>query len=423
MKQLITIAYILLIVTSCRREFVAPVPNTDWDLFNSPTAVRLTRLTMNKMEGIYSFGAGADVFGDSTALKWSYTVSGNDTSYKLSMFCEKQAAYFILEGKRLDTSILLNGYWRKLVNTETGRVRLTINQVNGSNYLISPSPLNSNNKFAVTGTFSYGDAVPDRPVNIQYNRSLNRTTPFQIIAHRGGGRTADILPASENSIEILKLAPQLGSTGVEIDVRLTKDGIPILYHDARLNERLVQKSGLLGPIENYSYAQLNTIVRLKNGERIPTLRDALITIVVNTPLNLVWLDIKYHGSLQTVAALQAEFQQKANNMGRTLEIMIGIPDEEVQKNFLALPNSASIPSINELSPEKVIQTNSKVWAPRWTLGLQNEEVAAQQAQGRRAYVWTLDIPENIQQFILEGRFDGILSNYPSVVAYYHYAKK
>jgi glycerophosphoryl diester phosphodiesterase len=37
-------------------------------------------------------------------------------------------------------------------------------------------------------------------------------------------------------------------------------------------------------------------------------------------------------------------------------------------------------------------------------------------------VWTLDGAENIKEYMYNGDFDGILSNYPSLVAYYYYAK-
>jgi glycerophosphoryl diester phosphodiesterase len=235
-------------------------------------------------------------------------------------------------------------------------------------------------------------------------------------------RTADLLPASENSVEMIRLASRFGSTGVEIDVRLTKDGVPILYHDATLNGRVVQTSGLLGPIENYTYDQLSTVVRLINGERIPTLRQALETIVYQTPLQFVWLDMKHDGSFQAIRALQAEFQQKAEDAQRQLEIVFGLPDETALKNFKKLPGYQNIPSLVEFSPQEAVAINARIWGPQWTLGLQTAEVDAQQAQGRRVFTWTMDIAENVERYIREGGFNGILSNYPSIVAYHYYVR-
>jgi glycerophosphoryl diester phosphodiesterase len=245
-----------------------------------------------------------------------------------------------------------------------------------------------------------------------------------MVVHRGGGQTADLLPASENTTQIIEMASRFGATGIEIDVRLTKDGVPILYHDVSLSERLIQKNGMVGPIENYTYAQLNALVRLvRNGERIPTLREALETAVYNTPLRFVWMDIKFHGSLKLIRELQVEYLQKAATLGRTIDINIGIPDDEVLNQFLSLPDYRQIPSVCELEPMAVERSNAHIWAPRWTLGLQNDEVQEIQSQGRKAFVWTLDIPQNIEQFMNQGHFDGILSNYPSAVAYLYYAKE
>jgi glycerophosphoryl diester phosphodiesterase len=421
MKKLIYTLSCLLVLLSCRREFVAPIPDLDWALFNSPAAKRLPSFTRNKIEGVYTLSAGSDVFGSLTAAKWSYTVNGTDTVYHLSFFLETSAAYFICEGKQLDSAILLNGYWRQMTTTETGRVQLTISKDSGARHLLRDTVFDpARNTIVINGVYGLENTAPDIPLSLRYTRPLNNTRPFEILAHRGGGRTADLLPASENSIEMIKLAARFGATGVEIDVRKTKDDVPILFHDATLNERVIQQNGLLGPIENYTLAQLQTLVRLKNGERIPTLRQALETIVYNTPLNFVWIDTKYDGSLQALQGLQLEFQARAAAINKPLEIVIGIPDEKALANFKQLPDYRSIPSLVELKTQDARDVNARIWAPQWTLGLQNEPVAQMQAEGRRAFTWTLDVAENIQRYIQQGRFNGILSNYPSLVAYYYY---
>ena len=423
MKPYYIISVLILLLSSCVKKFEAPVPDTRWQKFDSAVAMPLLYHTRQKMEGIYSIVEGAGEFGALAAIKWSYKATGTDTSFFISLFCENEVSYFICEARRLDTNILLNGYWRKMLNTETGKGRFTISQKNGAKHLLSLAALNSSDSIIIEGNFGSGTAIPDKTIKLKYLRPLYKATPLQILAHRGGGRNADLLPASENSVEIIKQASQFGASGVEIDVRLTSDGIPVLYHDAALNERLIQKNGMVGPIENYSYPQLNTLVRLLKGEHIPTLREALNTIVYNTPLRFVWLDTKYDGSLQVVRDLQKEFINKSVANGRPVDIVIGIPDRTALNNLLHLSDYRSTPSLCELSPEDVLTSNATIWAPRWTLGIQNEEVAKMHTQGRRAFVWTLDVPGSIASFIKEGNFDGILSNYPSAVAFYYYARQ
>ena len=423
MKKYILILSCFFLAISCTKQFSAPLPDTTWSAFDSAKATPLNSSINSRLEGVYAITNGNGTFGDTAVLKWSYTANGKDTSFYLSIFCEREVGYFICEAKRLDTNIIFKGYWRKMVNTETGAVRLTISRKGGADKLLNNIAFAPIDTVAIRGIYGNGPLGTDQPISLKYVRPLYKAKPLEIIAHRGGGRTSDLLPASENSAEIIKLASQFGATGVEIDVRLTSDGVPILFHDKSLNERIVQKSGLFGDIENYSYQQLYTLVRLIKGERIPTLREALNTVVYNTPIRFVWLDTKYNADMQKVRDLQKEFTAKAAAIGRKVEIIMGLPDEESINNFLALRDHTSTPAACELSLEDVAKTTAGIWAPRWTLGKQNDEVDKVHALGKRAMVWTLDVPASINDFMTQGKFDGILTNYPSVTAYYYYVRQ
>lgn len=422
MKKIVIIFFISGLLFSCKKTYEVIMPDTSqWELFNEPATAPLNQITRNAIEGVYDVSDGADIFGDLVALKWSYVIKQSDTTFHVSGFFGKDIAYFICEGKQRNGSILMNGYWRKMVSTETGVIRLTINPADGASLLLSPNPVITPGAVVINAVFGYGNDMPARPLKLAYNRKLNKNPAgFQIMAHRSGGRTSDLLPVSENSVAMILKTAEFGSTGIEIDVRFTKDGVPILYHDNTLNLREIQKSGLVGPIENYTYDQLVTFVRLIHGEKIPTLREALNAVVYQTQLSYVWLDTKYIGSLAPVHALQKEFIQKAAAQGRSLNILIGLPGKDQMEQFLKLPDYTNTPSLCELSIADVEKTNAKVWAPRFTEGTQNDKVAEVHAQGRKVFVWTVDVPEFISQFINDGHFDGILSNFPSCTAYNYY---
>src|SRR5215207_3556218 len=140
-------------------------------------------------------------------------------------------------------------------------------------------------------------------------------------------------------------------------------------------------------------------------------------------MRYIWLDAKEKDGLKKIRALQIEYTKKAEAIGRNVEISIGIHNEDVYNNFVQLPDYRKIPSTCELEPEKTAAINARIWAPMWTKGLQKEEVTAMHAQGRRAFVWTVDKPEKIREFMNEGGYDGIVSNYPSLVAYYYYTRQ
>lgn len=85
-----------------------------------------------------------------------------------------------------------------------------------------------------------------------------------IIAHRCGGGLAP-----ENTLAGLVAAAGTGCRGVEFDVMLTADGVPILMHDDTL-DRTTSGSGL---VADHSLCQLRD-VRV-DGEPLPTLAEAL----------------------------------------------------------------------------------------------------------------------------------------------------
>jgi glycerophosphoryl diester phosphodiesterase len=411
---------ILLLLLSCKRFLDASIPDTHWAVFDAPAAKPLPPSVNKNLEGVYKISGQDDDFGDFAALKWTYTVAGKDTTYTLSIFCEEDVRYFICQAKRMGDSILLNGYWRNVENTKTGKGQLFILPHEGAKELLDGG---KPSKILVRGNVGSGDGEANREFGLSYLRPLYNRKPLEIIAHRGGGRNSDLLPASENSIELIKRASSYGATGIEIDVKMTKDGVAVLYHDANVNDRLTNQIGVHPPIAKYTYAELSAKVRLKDGQRIPTLRQALETVLYNTPLNFVWLDSKNPDCLPVSRQLQAEFMKAAAAMGRQLEITIGIPDDDVLKKFQQLPDHKSLPSVCELDTAKALSVNSKIWAQGWTKGFQEASVAAMHAKGKRAFVWTLDVPKLISYCLNEGSFDGIVTNRPSIAAYYYYSKQ
>ena len=379
----------------------------------------LSNSSKTKFEGIYKVMKGKEFFGDTLVLKWNG--QGN-----LSIFGGVNGVYAVTKGLKKDSSIYIYGYWRFGLNSETGGVNLQINPNDGSNGILSQNQ-NIPSNFMIRGTFGSGTAKPDRPLELIYVRSFSEKVlknNFEILAHRSGGRTSDLLGISENSLDMIDFCENLGSTGVEIDVRLTRDNIPILYHDEDINIRLTQKSPLNGPIANFTYPEITRFIRLVNGERIPTLEESLNRIVDSTNIRTIWLDMKsVNNAMAKVFPIQQRAMERAKQKNRQIKIYVGIPDEGVLSFFKSIPNHKNINSLCELSIKDVLNIEAEVWAPRWTLGTLLPEVKQMQAQSRKVYCWTLDNEAFIKNYINEGNFDGILTNYPTIVAYYHYLRK
>jgi len=414
MKKILILIASLLLFYSCNNEVDITNPVVDPSNFLSQT----TPLTTNSklvMDGVYEVVDGKDLLGDQVVVKW--------TRDKLSIFSGKNGGYIILDAGYLDSVIFFVGYWRYSTNSETGVASFYVPADSGGSKIISGDSTATTIKFV--GEYGVGTGMADKSLVLKFKRDFSKEvkqSDFYILAHRGGGRNSDYLGVSENSIEMINIAERFGSTGIEIDARLSKDGVPFLYHDGDINLRLTQKGLIWGNIEDFTWAQLRTLVTLRNGEKIPSLREALEFVLDSTTIRAVWLDTKDVDVVPASITLLTEINGRAILKGRDLKIVIGIPADDVFEEFFAQPDYQNIPSLCELSLDQVRQANSQVWAPRWTQGTQTTNVQQMHAEGRKVFTWTLDDASYIEEFINAGEFDGILSNYPTIVSYYHYIK-
>ncbi|PWK21871.1 glycerophosphoryl diester phosphodiesterase [Arcicella aurantiaca] len=378
----------------------------------------LSAISKQKLEGIYKVTKGRAVFGDTLILKWN-------NQNNLSIFGGINGLYAVTKGVKKDSSIYVYGYWRYALNSETGGFNLQLNPSDGSNVILSQNQARVPN-LIIKGSYGFGNNSAKEEFEMVYVRPFSKKVlkdDFKILAHRSGGRTSDLLSISENTLEMIGFTENFGSTGIEIDVRLTKDNVPVLYHDEDINIRLTKKSPFNGPIADYTFAEISRFIRLVNGEKIPTLEDALLKVVDSTSLNVVWLDMKsVNNAMAKVIPIQQKMLERAKQKNRDLSIYIGLPEQQVLDFFKTYPNYQTVPSLCELTVDDVTNINAQVWAPRWTLGLLTPEVNTMHAQNRKVFCWTLDNEAFIKKYVREGDFDGILTNYPTIVAYYHYLR-
>ena len=415
---LIVVLLVSLATLSCRKDFPVVGPDSTSNLFMGDTKP-FKPATRAAMEGVYRVVQGQEFLGDLVALKWSGVANGPDTSFYLSGFFAPGVGYFVVSAGSLDSTLFFTGEWHKLQKGENGLFHGVVLSTTGGKQLLNPVPVIGRDSITIGGTWGNGEENPTKNFVLQYDRPLYNGKTFDVLGHRGGGRTSDLLPVSENSVDMILYAERLGCTAIEIDVHPTKDGVPVLYHDNTLNLRLIQKCGLVGAVADYTYDQLQGLVRLIHGERIPMFREVLDAALYRTKLRMVYIDTKPDMPMVPLYELQQEYMTKAAAAGRQFEVLIGVPSDDKLNEFKTLPNYTQIPSICELTVDDTRALNSRAWCPRFTLGTQDDLVAQVHGEGRRAYAWTVDDPQYIQQFMAAG-YDGLLTNYASLVAYYHY---
>jgi glycerophosphoryl diester phosphodiesterase len=83
----------------------------------------------------------------------------------------------------------------------------------------------------------------------------------------------------ENSFKAIKLAADLGY-GIEFDVHLTKDNIPVIFHD----DTLIRMCGVKGYLRDYTYDELMAFRLAGTDEVIPRLDDVLKMVNGRVPL-------------------------------------------------------------------------------------------------------------------------------------------
>ena len=128
-------------------------------------------------------------------------------------------------------------------------------------------------KLIITTCALYLLAVMPRVVN-RPDTGLFRKKYF---AHRGLHDNAGDAP--ENSMAAFRKAVDAGY-GMELDVHVTKDGVPVIFHDSGL-ERMCHADG---EITDYTYEELEKFTLGNSREHIPRLEDLLLMVQGRVPL-------------------------------------------------------------------------------------------------------------------------------------------
>lgn len=116
-------------------------------------------------------------------------------------------------------------------------------------------------------------------------------TPFagRYYAHRGLHDNKTNAP--ENSLMAFELAIQQGY-GIELDVQLTRDNIPVVFHDYNLK----RVCGIDGIVKDFTFKELHKYKLYHSNERIPKLEDVLALINGRVPI-IIELKIPWSATL------------------------------------------------------------------------------------------------------------------------------
>ena len=233
---------------------------------------------------------------------------------------------------------------------------------------------------------------------------LNKLPSPIIFAHRGAS-----MHAPENTLAAFELALQQGADAIELDVKLSADGIPVVIHDPTV-DRTTDGKGLVRDLSLASLQKLDA----GDGQRIPTLDEVFASVggkmLINVELtNYKTRDdqlvekvievIKKHDLAEMI--IFSSFLPK--NLKRAAELLPQTP-----RGLLALPNFLGWITRNILFKKRDCQALHPELRDA-----SKKEIDRVHRMGRRVHIWTVNDPEDMRRLVDWG-VDGIFTDDPEL---------
>lgn len=130
--------------------------------------------------------------------------------------------------------------------------------------------------------------------------------PFRKVLYAHRGLHDNEAPAPENSMAAFKKAVE-GGYGIELDVQLTKDKIPVVFHDYTLK----RVCGVEGKVCDYTFEELQEFKLFQADEKIPRFEDVLTLVDGKVPLII---EYKIEAVDTSVCTLADQMLQKYNGL-------------------------------------------------------------------------------------------------------------
>lgn len=207
------------------------------------------------------------------------------------------------------------------------------------------------------------------------HRKLNFWHPPFIIAHRGA-RSCE----PENTILAFRKALELGADGIECDVHMSLDDIPVVIHDETVDRTTSAK----GPVREFTAEQLGEL-------GIPTLEQTLECLPNDAVINV---ELKTVRNMDAVRDVLKPHQER-------LRILISSFDSELVHPWTDYPTGLLFESGQHFQLPIV-------WRPD-ALNL-NPELLAQAPPGYRIVLWTAKNIEEARLWIAQGA-DGVIAEF------------
>jgi glycerophosphoryl diester phosphodiesterase len=236
--------------------------------------------------------------------------------------------------------------------------------------------------------------------------------PF-VLGHRGASHAAP-----QNTLAAFRKAADVGADGIELDVHLSRDGVPVVIH----NNSVDSTTDGTGLVRELTLAQLKALDASAHfeppcsdaapftGERIPTLEEVLAEVGARVLVNI---ELK---AAQTVALVPAVVDLvKRMEMANRVWFSSFKPYALYRARALA-PDIPCGLLYGPLNPGTLLL---KPFTPHEALHPYKDMVTERGVQrahdrGLRVFTWTLDDPDVARKLAAWG-VDGIITNEPAEI--------
>ena len=217
-----------------------------------------------------------------------------------------------------------------------------------------------------------------------------------IYAHRGASREFP-----ENTIAAFRRAVELGVPGIELDVHLSADGVPVVLHDETV-DRTTSESG---PVSSFTASQL-AAMDAGGGEGIPTLAEVIDVVQGRVRLNI---EVKAADAADAVLALV--------HRRPALDWAISSFDWDVLRHARRMQGTAVLWPLTIGATDDAIALAQEIGATQ--LNLLDQAVDADIVRflldlGIESWIWTVNDPDRAKTLI-EWGVTGICTDDPALM--------
>jgi len=195
-----------------------------------------------------------------------------------------------------------------------------------------------------------------------------------IYAHRGASAE---LP--ENTLPAFARAVELGADGIELDVHLSADGVPVVIHDESVN----RTTNGTGNVAELSLDQLKAL-DAGNGAPIPTLAEVLDLV-----------GGRLHVDIEVKAAAAADAVLAETSARSNLRFAISSFNHDVLRHVRRAGGAIEVWPLVMGASDEALETAAELGSPNLAIydGMVNQEVIEFVAgKGPGCWVWTVNDP-------------------------------